>query len=90
MKRGACALRIEFFQPVGIMVSGAEEVSMTHEDPPAGTTPNTRPSPIKAEADIQEEKRIEKVKALASAHRTAGTVTAAADGAPPKSLSEKS
>ena len=62
---------------------------MMHEDPPPGTNPNTRPTPVKSEAAIQEAKRIEKVQALGSAHRTAGTVTDADKAAKPETADQK-
>lgn len=46
---------------------------MPHSPPPAGSTPNTRPSPGMTESEIQEAKRLEKMQAVCSSHHTAGT-----------------
>ena len=46
---------------------------MSHSPPRTGTNPNTRPSPTKTPAEIQEAKRLEKMQTVCSSHRAAGT-----------------
>ncbi|HEX4768988.1 MAG TPA: hypothetical protein VH414_22205 [Lichenihabitans sp.] len=46
---------------------------MSHDPPPEGTNPNTRPSTEQAEAEIAEAKRQDKMKSVCHSHRVAGT-----------------
>lgn len=58
---------------------------MTQNSRLHGTTPNTRPSPVPTEAELQEAKRIEKMKAVCSSHHVAGTLETPREEPAPKS-----
>ncbi len=52
---------------------------MSHDPPPEGTNPNTRPSTEQADAEIAEARRQEKMKTVCHSHRVAGTASPPGD-----------
>ncbi len=48
---------------------------MSHDPPPEGTNPNTRPSTEQAVADVAEAKRQDKMKSVCHSHHVAGTTS---------------
>lgn len=57
-----------------IAFAGDRSQSMIENPQLRRTTPNPRPAPTKTDAELQEQKRLEKMQTVCSSHHVAGTL----------------